>query len=332
MSDNTAEDASALRRRKVLANSQKRMERLQRLKRAEIDNKVTENSENIPDVFNVKNDQKEEIKLKNEESSSSTRLTNSQETTDNIGKTTTATTTTATEATEPGVDDKSESNMLNSNSVFSGDESCSTPLCSQENDKDDIMNIGDEDGCQHEADITTSMPSKSSLGSEDWATESPIADFIQQARDEEGADDVKNVESGSTEEDSSPLSWFFRKRRLVIFMLLALVSYCIAHKGLDVYLSALLGSAWKQGGIGKDSFAKLYGAVELQMLVVVLMGGNVNDTGGSTPALLRLALNMSGVPKPLLGLVGKLFSCVQMVVTDFCVYLFTYVMLCQVGF
>ena len=314
MSDNPPplEDASALRRRKVLANSQKRMERLQRLKRAEVDNKVTENSENLPDVFGVKNN--EEIKPtdrnngedvtplqsstnSNDEVLSSSRQENLQE-------------------TSPEVD------------VFTGtDDNISSSISSQKIDAEE-----NGDGCQDEA-VTTSMPPKSSLGSsKDFVTKSPIADILRQAMKEEGAENTEEVENEPTEEYSSPLSWFFRKRRLFIFMLLAVVSYCIAHKGLDVYISAMLGSAWKKGGIGKDSFAKLYGAVELQMLVAALISGDVDNVGGSTPALLRLTLNMSGVPKPLLSLAGKLSSCVQMVVTDFCVYLFTYVMLGQVGF
>ena len=326
----TPEDASTVRRRKILANSQKRLERLQRLKRAEVDNTVMTNCENLPEVS--KNEEKttsenhEDTPQDVAVASQSTNISVEAKKTERFGQEETEVSYPPTSASAP--DRRSNQGCPSSSEEEEGEDRYN-------NDDGDIVG-DDDDGSGHataaeipqklvtEPSNSSALPS-SSLGSSGGKI--PMtANFLSQS----GSANTENAE----EEETLPLSWFFRKRRLIIFILLALVSYCIAHKGLDVYLTAFLGSVWRKGGgVGKDSFARLYGAVELQMVVVALMGGG-SDAGSSShvPAVLRLAINLAGLPEPLLKVAGKLSSCVQMVVTDFSVYLFTYVLLGQVGF
>ena len=319
-SSEEVENASTVRRRKVLANSQKRMERLQRLKRSEVDVAVSELTTNSCDVGDGKLPSSTSSKTETHTAEENTAT--QQKVNENlpVGEML-VTTTTTTETSE----------------IIAA--TTKTPESTYDN------SIGLDK--TRTSKVTTSIEDYIVLSKEKEGNKEQTNEITQQDLHSLGADSFKNnVEikeewmdkinvNDEAKENQVVLSLFFRKRRLIIFVLLALVSYCIAHKGFDIYLSSFFAyvgipsMAWdlKNSGSGVDSsFAKLYAAVELQMVLGALMSGS-DDLTTKVPPMLRLAAGMLGLPSFVLRWMGKLSALVQMVVTDFSVYLFTYVML-----
>jgi len=259
-----ASASTTARQRKILANSQKRLERLQRLKRSEAE---LGDTETLPDQFKD----------------------------DNIEPNTQG------ECTEPSV--FVESPKLASISKDSAQPDANT---SNQNENTSEENIDKEQTIEHEN-----------------IKQSETTEEVRPNLTTENTPDVSTPDvSTPIKEDELPLSWFYRKRRFIIFVLLSIISYCISNKGFHVYLSALLGKTWQQ----KDSFMRLYSAVELQMIIMTFLGKS-EANGASLPVLLKVAINVSGMPKALVNLIFKIVGIISMAITDFSVYIFVYILL-----
>jgi len=288
------------RRKRILENSQKRFERLQRLKRAEHpDNQQQElQSSNSREEVLPNTRQPECVEASQEiDNNSQTNLERYD--------------------THPSVV-SSTSNVLEESSEFSlNNEAAPTKIENVVRARKALHISSDGDAKQQKNSQTSTQETidkaKPKTSESSSTTDESLPSSIEQQ-------DV-------TTDNKTTFGWFVRKRRFIVFVLLSLLCYCITYKGLDVLLASLSNgrNIWKSS----DTFVKLFSAVELQMILMDLFGGR---QGGDTqlPLVLSIVLNGLGVPKSSINFASRLMVVVSSALTDFCVYFFVYVVLVQV--
>ena len=298
-------DASERRKQRILGNSQKRLERLQRLKRVEHpDNQQQLETQSPSDISR-------------DEVSPTTRL--------------------------PGpVDAPQEISNASPIGKSSGEKdvdptTASSPSDAQEESSESASHK-DTEVTKSENTVRARKPLRASLTDDSDKPKSSQPTPAKETKENEKLHDLGNSSTPSEspvnqKEDllapgnnTTVFGWFLKKRRFIVFVLLSLLCYCLRYEGFDVFLASLTGrrNVWKSS----DNFIKLFGAVELQMIVVDLFGG---QQGSETqlPFMLRIVLNSLRVPKSVTELVSRLITIVSLVLTDFCVYFFIYVILVQ---
>ena len=116
----------------------------------------------------------------------------------------------------------------------------------------------------------------------------------------------------------------FNKRfRMIVFILLAWFVYLVVMRGFDAYLAYLIGRELPKQALG-NLFLTAFVAVEMQLIML-----NMFLFGQSKPlsSLFVLALKLSGVPQKLINFCSSVYFYIVSTFTDFCVYLFTIIVL-----
>ena len=120
-------------------------------------------------------------------------------------------------------------------------------------------------------------------------------------------------------------SWFMRKYRLIIFVLLAWCIYMVVAKEFDFVLAYLIGQKLPNHLLG-HLILPAFVAVELQVLMLTLFMKRSQETQQSK-SMIVLALSLVGVPEYILKFVTKMYSSFMSVLMDLCVYIFVIVVL-----
>ena len=123
---------------------------------------------------------------------------------------------------------------------------------------------------------------------------------------------------------TSETNWIVRKRRTLLFALLAWVAYLTTIKGLDFLFASFFSYNLSKDVLG-NMVLVLFISVELQVILADVWLGNVNS---ETCSVVMVIFKLSGLPSNLVFYCDKIMICCNNILNDFSVYLFILVFLC----
>ena len=135
---------------------------------------------------------------------------------------------------------------------------------------------------------------------------------------------AESNESSSGASLNQAKSTNYNKRfRMIVFMLLAWFVYLVVMRGFDAYLAYIIGRELPNKALG-NLFLTAFAAVEIQLVMLHLF---LIQESRPSSSLFVLALKLSGVPQKLIHFCSSVYFYIVSTFTDFCVYLFTIIVL-----
>ena len=158
---------------------------------------------------------------------------------------------------------------------------------------------------------------------------------ISQTKHSEQTDSASNSESyeaihDGNKELSSDTSMnqakstnYNKRFRMIVFILLAWFVYLVVMRGFDAYLAYIIGRELPKEALG-NLLLTAFVAVEIQLIMLHMF---LIRESKPLYSLLVLALKLSGVPQKLIHICSSVYFYIVSTFTDFCVYLFTIIVL-----
>ena len=135
---------------------------------------------------------------------------------------------------------------------------------------------------------------------------------------------ARNDESSSNASLNQAKSTNYNKRfRMIVFILLAWFVYLVVKRGFDAYLAHIIGRELPKEALG-NLFLTAFVAVEIQLIMLHMF---LIRESKPLSSLFVLALKLSGVPQKLIHFCSSIYFYIVSAFTDFCVYLFTIIIL-----
>ena len=135
---------------------------------------------------------------------------------------------------------------------------------------------------------------------------------------------AESNESSSGASLNQAKSTNYNKRfRMIVFILLAWFVYLVVKRGFDAYLAYIIGRELPKETL-ENLFLTAFVAVEIQLVMLHLF---LKQESRPSSSLFVLALKLSGVPQKFIHFCSSVYFCIVSAFTDFCVYLFTIIVL-----